>query len=162
MNLARGVTYGSIGVIVLLSLSSGPIGVFDFTTERDATVGIGEGSLAVTDVTSPDAASLQRGEYGSESYYLQVPDAVLTLDSIEGRPVVSYKIDIPELGYSRETAHFLSSDTGSPVVLSIEKDTLAPEDLQSDEYQGELRIIVRANGDNTVIHRRNITVDVQQ
>jgi hypothetical protein len=162
MNLARGVTYGSIGVIVLLSLSSGPIGVFDFATERDTTAGIGQGSLEITEVTAPETASLQQGEYGSESYYLQVPDAVLTLDSIEGRPVVSYKINIPELGYSRETAHFLSSDSGQRVVLSVEKDTLPPEDVQADEYQGELRVVVRANDENTVVHRRNVTVDVQR
>jgi hypothetical protein len=162
MDFGRAAPLGAVGVILVLTLSSGPAGVVDFTTERDVTAGLGQGELVGSSVDVPSRAALQQGGYGSQSYYLQVPDATLTVDRVAGRPVVSYKINIPELGYSRETAHFLSAEMGPHITLSVEKDTLRPDDVQQDEYDGELVVIERIDHNSTVLERRNVTVEVQR
>jgi len=164
MDPARGVTYGSVGVILILTVSSGPMGVVDFTKERteNNTEGLGNGLLEVASLDAPDTASLQQGDFGSGNFYLRVPDAVLSIDAVEGRPIVSYKIEISELGYTRETAHVISSESGQRVTLSIQEDTLPPEDIQQDEYSGEIRIVKRVNGESTTALQRNVTVSVQR
>jgi hypothetical protein len=162
MDMGRAAPIMAVGVITLLTLSSGPVGVVDFTTEQDATAGLGEGRIVGGSVDMPSTAALQQGGYGSQSYYLQVPDAVLTVERVEGRPVVSYKVNIPELGYSRETAHFLSEGMGPRISLSVEKDTLRPSDVQQDEYAGELLVVSRIDHNSTVLERRNVTVEVRR
>jgi hypothetical protein len=164
MDPARYLPVFATGLIVAVTLLSGPlVGGVDFTHDRtDETVGIGTGSASVTSVSLPGTVQFQQGRYGSGGYYVRVPDATVEFERIRGRPILSYKLEVEEMGYSRETSHFLSSDTPERLALSIEKDTLDPEEVEATEYSGRLRVSVRANGTDRVLASRNVTVRVDR
>lgn len=159
MNVASRVQIVAVAVILLGTLASGPL---DLTDPRREETDLGEGSVDVTSVTLPETVTLQRGRYGADGYYLQVPEATVEFERVTGGPVVGYTLEIPELSYTRQTAYFLNDGTTGSVSYGIEKDTFAPREIQKPAYRGELRLVVRSNGTERVLKQRNVTVRVRE
>ena len=160
MNRSRALLYAAVAVIVTLPVLSGPaVGLVDLTPTRFE--GIGEGSATVDGVETPDTARFDRA-LSSDSYVLNIPDARIHIAAIEGRPLVSYELSIPEMGYSRGTTHFLDADDTGWVSLSLESETFGPERIDRESYGGELSLVLRVDDTETVLHEGNVTVEVTE
>jgi len=160
MHRSRALLYGAMVVIVTVPVLSGPaLGVIDLTTTR--LDGVGEGSATVDDVEVSDTARFDRA-LSSDSYILKVPDARIHVATIEGRPVVGYKISIHEMGYSRETSTILDTGDTGWVSLSLKELTLAPDRIDRQSYAGELKLTLRVNGTSETLYEGNMTVEVSE
>lgn len=160
MDGSRIALYASIAVILTVTVLSGPaVGLVDLTTPRFGD-NIGQGNATVEEVDAPTTARLDRG-FQSESYTLKVPDARIYAAAIDGQPVVSYRISIPEMGYSRSTAHFVGPEDTGWVELSITGDTLAQDRVAGPAYNGTISVIVRGT-DEHVVYEGNVTVEVRE
>lgn len=160
MNLGSNVPAVAAALILVGTLASGPLALADRPAEQTGT--IGTGSVAVSEVRLPETATLQQGQFGEESYYLEVPDVTVVFERLEGRPILTYKLAIDGLEYSRESAFFLGPDTGDRMQLSLERDELPPETVQNDSYAGVLRVIDRTGEESRVVAERNVTVQVRR
>ncbi|WP_424019528.1 hypothetical protein ACOZ4N_08655 [Halorientalis pallida] len=147
-------------LILVGTLASGPFALADRPAEQ--TGGVGTGSVTVSEVRLPETATLQQGQFGEQSYSLEVPDATVIFEQVEGRPILTYKLEIDGLEYSRESAFFLGPDTGDRMQLSLERDQLAPEKVQNESYAGVLRVVDRTGEESRVVAERNVTVQVRR
>jgi len=162
MDRGRVLVYAAVGIILGVTVLSGPaIGIVDLTTPRYDMSGLGEGNVTVSEVQLPSSVTLDRG-YRSESYYLTVPDARVRLAAVDGKPTVAYGIDIPELGYSRSTTHFLSGGDTGWVALSLREDTLANDEVDAERYEGRLSLVLRASDGKTRLANRTVDVEVNE
>ena len=160
MEADRAVVWGVVALVVVTTLASGPlVGAVDLTQERESTA-YGQGSVTVDNVTLPANATLMAGRFGAGEYTLRVPDAAVQIESVEGRPLLVYKIDIPERGYSRSSTHFLSADSAGAFAATLADDRFAPDTVDQRSYDAELRLLVRANDTSRVVAERSITVEV--
>lgn len=165
MNVLRAVPVVAVLVILTGTLLSGPLapGV-DFTHIRDTDEGLdslGSGNITIGNATLPDRAVLQRGSYGAGAYRLQVPPATVEVTNYTGRPIISYEIDIDEIGYSRNSIRILVNESASRLTIPLKEDTLDKGQLDADEYRAQLTLLTRASGNETIVARRNITVEVR-
>ena len=165
MNLLRAIPTAAFVVILAGTLVSGPLvpGV-DFTQVRETDGGLdslGDGSITITEATLPERAVLRQGNYGAGSYRLLVPDATVVVANYTGRPIISYGVDIDEIGYSRNSIRILVNETDSQLSIPLEEDTLDKGQLSEDSYDAQLTLLTRANGNETVVATRNITVEVR-
>jgi hypothetical protein len=165
MNLERGAVFGTIGVIVLFAIVSGPLvpGVEFAGEPQSEDVNPGVGSLNVSVVHVPDDGYyLQKGEFGTGVYYLNVSDAVVDVESVEGEPILTYKIKIEELKYSRQTVHFLDDSSDGRMNLSIESDDIDKSVIDQESYEATIIIIHRFRGGTRTIFSKNVTVKVRE
>lgn len=162
MNTERAVVWGVVGLVLATTLASGPlVGGVDFTTDAEKPA-FGEGNATIGEVSLPASAEIAYGRYGSGEYYLRVPDATVDLDDVSGNPLLAYEILIREMSYSRTTTHFISSSNTGSYTLSMERDSLAPEKVENESYDGRLRVFLRSNGTEQQLAARNITVEVTE
>lgn len=161
MDWVRGFEFAVVGFLLAVVVLSGPlVGAVDLTREPEMN-GLGEGSVTVSSVSITGSVSLTQGKYGAGTYYLDTPPARLNVTAIRGRPILVYSIHIFELNYKRSTTHFLSDgDTGTQV-LTITRDSMESETVQNDSYDGQLRILARTNGTDRLVHRQNVTIEVE-
>jgi len=160
MNRSRALLYAAVAVIVTVPVLSGPVvGLVDLTPTRYE--GLGQGSATIDGVETPETARFDRA-LSSDSYVLKVPDARIHVAAIEGRPLVSYKLSIPEMGYSRGTTHFLDADDTGWVSLSLDGETFGSEEIEGSEYAGELSVVLRVDDTETVLHEGPVTVEVAE
>lgn len=161
MDRSRALALLSVGVVLGVTVASGPVvGVVDLTTPRLDTDAIGQGTATVDAVDAPETARFDRAVQ-SESYVLRIPDARIHIADIEGGPVVSYTLSIPEMGYSRTTTHFLDGTEEGWVTLSVEPATLGPDMVTQSSYDGELSIVLRGD-EERVLLERNVTAEVSE
>ena len=165
MNPLRAIPFLAVVILLAGVLVSGPLvpGV-DFTRVRESESGLdslGSGNITVDNATLPERAVLQQGNYGAGTYRLLVPDATVDVERYTGRPIISYAIDIDEIGYSRNSIRILVNETDGRLSLPLEEDTLDKGQLGKDEYAAQLTLLTRAGGNETVVASRNITVEVR-
>jgi len=160
MDVERATIWSVVGLVVVTTLVSGPlVGAVDLTTEPDRPA-LGSGSVTVDSVSLPDRATLTAGRFGADEYTLEVPDATVQITAVEGRPILVYRLSIPERGYTRSTTHFLSDRNTGAYSLSLAADTFVPSTVQNESYEGRLEIVVRANDSSRVVADRTIPVEV--
>lgn len=162
MDRSTGATYGTVALILAVTLLSGPVaGVLDLTTPRVDASGAGEGTASIDEVDAPTTATFDRG-YRSESYYLKVPDARVHVAEVTGRPLLAYRLDVHAMNYSRTTTHFLEPGDDGWIALSISRDTFAGDGVTREGYEGSLSIAVRGSGEETVVYSEEIAIEVAE
>jgi hypothetical protein len=160
MDADRAVVWGVVGLGVVTTLASGPlVGAVDLTTESE-TPAYGEGSVSIQSTALPENATLSAGRFGAGQYTLRVPDAAVQIAAVEGRPLLVYKIELPDRGYSRSSTHFLSADSVGSFSAPLADDSFAPDTVDQRSYDAELQLLVRANESSRVVAERSITVEV--
>lgn len=160
MNRSRLFVLATVAVIVSVPVASGPaVGLVDLTTSP--LDGIGSGSATIDDIEAPDNARFDRG-LASDSYVLKVPDARVHVAAIEGRPLVSYKLSIPTMSYSRATTHFLGPNDTGWVDVSIQSETFPASRIDRSSYEARLSLILRVNDTERTFHDSSITVEVTE
>jgi hypothetical protein len=160
MDRSRAFVAATVAAIVAVAVVSGPaVGFVDLTTRP--LEGVGQGSATVDDVEAPDTARFDRA-LSSESYVLRVPDARVHVAAIEGRPLVSYKLSLPAMGYSRATTHFLDAGDTGWVPLSLQSETFAAANVTQSRYEAELSLVLRVNDTAQELYRGPVTVEVTE
>ncbi|WP_276271502.1 hypothetical protein [Haloarcula litorea] len=159
MDYPRAATFAVAGVVVAAALVSGPLvpGV-TLTSERDVTYG--GGNATVASVSLPDRATLDSGSYGQDGYYLAVPPATVRFAALDGSPSVTYRLQIPDLGYARSTVHFLTGDVGGSYEATLRPDNLATETVRRDRYEGTVSVVVEDDAGRRRVAAGNVTVEV--
>ena len=159
---AKPVVVGTVVLVFLTTVVSGPlVPLVDITADRSFSGdGLGEGRASVGDVTLPGSVAFERGDFGSGSYYLRVDPATIELDDVVGRPIVSYEVSIPALGYSRSAVTVLSSADEGTYELSIDEAAFGPEEITNESYAGELVVDARYGEAEYVLARKNVTIEV--
>jgi|GEM_PF-701153 len=160
MDAERATVWGVVGIVVVTTLVSGPlVGAVDLTTEPGHE-GLGTGTVTVDSASLPERGTLTAGRFGAGEYTLRVPDTTLELSAVEGRPILVYRLSIPERGYTRSSTYFLSASDAGPFSVSLADDSFDPDTVESDAYDGRLQVVVRANDSSRVVAERSITVEV--
>lgn len=165
MDAARGSVYAAVALIAAVTIISGPlVGAVDLTYERGSgiTDDIGSGSADVVVHSLPESATISEGRYGSQTVYLRVPDARITLSNVTGQPLLKYDLDIPELGFSTGTTTFVTERSEGRKTLSIPRKTFDASEIERDRYEATVSILVRADGNTTVVDQRSMNVEVKQ
>jgi len=159
MEYTRGVVAAVATIVVVTALLSGPLGPGISLTET-STVTYGEGNVTVSSASIPETATFEGGSYGSERYHLTVPAASIAFDSLDGGPILAYRIQINSLNYSRSTTHFLDESISSPYELTMQSDDFDGEQIQRETYDGTISVIVRDSAGERTIAEKTITVEV--
>jgi len=164
MEETRLAVYGVAGFILMVTLVSGPlVGAVDLTQEpTGCTEPIGSGSATVDVDSLPDSATISKGQFGAETYYLDVPDGSATVTNVTGQPILSYTISIPELGRTAGPTLFLCADQSSQQTLSIQRLTIDENTLDDEAYDATLTLILRGDGEEVLVREQSITVEVQR
>lgn len=163
MDETRLAVYGVAGFVLVVTLVSGPlIGAVDLTQEpRGCSAPVGTGSATVTADSLPDSATISKGQFGGDTYYLRVPDGEITVTDVTGQPVLSYTLSIEGLGRSAGPTLFLCADQSNQQPLSIQRRTIDDAKLDADSYEGTLTLVLRGD-DETLVREKSITVEVQR
>ena len=160
MNRSGLLVWGAVVLICCVPVLSGPVvGVVDL---MEAPLdGVGDGSATIDAVEAPDTGRFDRA-LSSDSYVLKVPDARIHVAAIEGRPLVSYKLSIPAMQYSRATTHFLSADDAGWVDISLASETFSPNRVDQSTYEANLSLVLRVNDTKEILHDGPITLEVTE
>lgn len=163
MDVPEGLLYAAGGIILAITLLSGPLlGVVDLTQEQGPTITdqFGNGSADVTVESLPERLTIASGRYGSEQYYLRVPDIVANVSNVVGQPLLRYDIGIGELGFSTSTTAFLSPDAEGRTRLTMEAPPFEEGDIQRERYNATITVLVRSDGVDRIIEQETVVVEV--
>lgn len=162
MRTDRAVPGVALAIILALTLATAPaIGLLHVPEpQRFAGPGLGEGNASFSDVRAPGQVRFVRGSYGSGAYQLRAPTVSLTVQAVEGRPMLIYALDVDELGYSRRTNTALTADRTGPLALAFDPVTFDRSELTRDRYAATIRVLLRGSGPDRVLYRRNVTAEV--
>lgn len=162
MDRTRALVYGTVALLVVVTLASGPL--FDAVdlvrSEEQFAPGTGDATVTVVDV--PDSALIVKGRYGEGNYFLRSRAATVDIEAIERQPMLIYKVRVPDLGYVRSTVYFLDGERTGRQRITLEEGVVDPESLDRDSYPGELLLLVRSGDGDRAVHRGNITVSVRR
>lgn len=159
MDVQRWSVTVAAGLILALTLATGPVGLLDVSTADDPVPGTG--SAAVTAVSVPEEVTITAGGPGTDQFYLQVPAAIVEVTSLRGNPILEYRLHIDELGYVRTSVHFLAEDGEGTQRVVLERDSFPPDRIDRERYDGRLRMLVRGDEEAVVVDR-NVTVRVDR
>ncbi|MFC6973973.1 hypothetical protein ACFQL1_03695 [Halomicroarcula sp. GCM10025709] len=159
MDATRGVVVAVGALVVVTALVSGPL-VPGLSLTNAQQPAYGEGTATVASVEFPERATIERGGFGSESDYLVVPPATVRFGTFDGAPVLTYKIEIPALNYSRGTTHFLSPDTGTRYEATLRSDSLAELPDERTAFDARLSVWIEDTDGRSRVATQNTTVEV--
>ena len=165
MDIASRAPVFAVAIILSGAVISGPlVGAIDFTQydSTPSTEGLGTGNVTVENVSLPATGTLRKGNFGSGSYYLEIPMGELGLSEKTGRPVIAYEIELTlgNISYNQESVYFVGPDTGNRIGLSFNRETFPPHEITEDQYTGRLIVRQRANDTERIIATQNITIEV--
>ncbi|RNJ27066.1 hypothetical protein [Halosegnis longus] len=165
MDIARTAPVAVVAVVALTALVSGPTTPLDFTPNSlpcDSDVRSQVGNATVDVRSLPDRATLTQTEYGARVWTLSVPPAVVNVSDVQGRPAVSYRIFIPELGRQVGSRTVVSSCTTGRISLTVGESTFPPDEVAPGEYNATVSVIYRGTDAGQQVERtlaeRTITV----
>jgi hypothetical protein len=156
-----------VAVVLVTSLLSGPlIGAADLTPapEIDDSFGPGQGSMNVTVHSVPDQARLVESDFGAGAYFLRMDSADVTLSNVRGQPILVYKLRISGLIFVSSRNTFVTEADEGRMSVPFAEDTVQRERMNESvqEYPAEIVVGVLANDEERVVHRTNVTVEVQR
>lgn len=153
-----------LAVVFILSsaLLFGPLSPLSNQDSDSASEGIASGTANVTISTPPPTSlNLVEGRFDSGQYVLHIPATVVHIHSVEGRPLLTYKVELTKLGHSQSTIAELQNGSEGSLRISPEPISISAERVQNDTYTAELSIVLRASGKQT-LYRENVTVNVER
>jgi hypothetical protein len=161
MDRSRGLVYATVAVLVVVTAATGPLGLFAVPAPADgSTANIGTGDATLSVVSTPERVRLVAGSLDSSPYYLRVPDSVLSVESVRGRPLLTYSLDIDGLGYSRSSVHTIEEP--GRVAVSMERTALEPETVTDGSYAGRLQLVLRGTDTERTVHEQPVRVVVRE
>ncbi len=159
---------GTVAIILGCTLATGPIGLYTIPTASDAGA-LGHGNATVTAVSVPETVTLKESRYHTGEYHLQVPPVVVAVETVAGSPILTYTVEIEELGTTKATIHSLgqfgegthrlsfadASSSGEAQITAI-----AQNKINQAQYEGRITVVLRGNGTKRVIADTPVTVKI--
>lgn len=159
MHSGRAVALTVAGLIVLVTAATAtPLWSVPDTGAGQAP--LGEGTATVSVVSAPEQATIEPGRQGGGVYYLRVPDTEVNVTELRGNPLLSYSISIEGMGRTRSTVHSLDTIGEGRAEISIEPVTFDAAELDRQRYDGQLRLVLRGDGEKEVVYSEPITIEV--
>jgi hypothetical protein len=141
-----------VSVILAAMLLTGPlIGIADVTRGpgwADITVD----STPETVVTTPT---------GEDTMRISAAPAEVSINDVTGSPLVTYRVEIPELGISLMDVVTPSADDDQ-LTLALTNHTVSASRLEQQEYPATVRVTINSGDRQAVIHRKNVTMEVTE
>ncbi|MFC7075299.1 hypothetical protein [Haloarcula halophila] len=160
MSLPRPLAALAVAVAVLAFVSGPLVGAVDLTR---ATPPPGAGQADVSVESVPDGGIvLERGRFGAGRYHLSAPPAVVSVDSVEGNPVVRYTIDIPELWTTATSRYALAGRGGERVQLRPNPLGISPDRIERESYEATVAVWLRTGDRERDLVQRRITIEVER
>jgi len=156
------VAVGGVVCIVLLVTAATATPLWDVPDPGDDSAALGNGTATVSVVSTPTELTIEPGRQGGGTYYLRVPDATVNITEREGNPLLTYKIDIDELGKSRSSVHGVADLGTGQKRLSIERLSLYERELGEDRYTATVSLVLRENGEKRILYNESMPVEVQR
>lgn len=170
MELAGALPVATVALIAVVAVLSGPLGPVDLTTASACSGATGEtafpgdGTATVTLLSAPDRATITRSSFGAAVWRLDLPPATVNVSDVSGRPTVSYRLSIPELGRTVGTTAVLSRCATGAQELALDRSTFEPDRIDDDRYDATLYVVYRGTANGTDVEEqlvaRNVTVEV--
>ncbi len=139
----------TVGLILATLVVTGPVGVDVVASGEER---LGEGTASVT-IVQPTAEEIRvtQGRFGSGVWYVRLPDLVVDVDGVEGRPRVQYAIAVPALGVDTTETELLTA----PGRVRVPVDDRALADRpENATYRGSVRVRVQSlTAEKTVLNR---------
>jgi len=137
----------------------GPVlGAVDLTPEtRDR---LGDGTAEATLVSEPDnGLYIDRGRFGTGVLYLRIPDAVVDVASVTGRPRVVYQVSVPGLDFERSATTRV--DESGRVRIPMDARAFTYTRIENDSYRAEIEVRVQSFETDRTVASRTVTVPVR-
>jgi len=160
MERTRSVVVAVSTLIVGVTLLSGPLVPGVTLASEPEPVAFETGNVSISTVEMSGDVTLEGGNYGAASYYLDAPPVRVHFSKLTGRPTLVYELTIEELGYSRTTNHFLDESTGDAYELTLASDTFTDGEIEREQYNGTVTISKRDSAGHGVVATRNVTISV--
>lgn len=157
-----------VGLLLLALVLAGPT----WGESRD----LGEGTADVT-IVAPDGLEAGRGpadltlrtspgRFGAAAVYLRIPDLVVDVTDLDGRPRVVYQVTVPALDVDRQE-HRVITDAGR-LTIPMPDRAYPPADYPHDvttrpsagTYEGRLLVRVQSFTADRTVANRTVTVVV--
>lgn len=164
MDDARAVVLATAGVVVVLTLLTGPwVGLIAVPADGGlGGEGLATGNATLTDVEFPGDPTISTGQYEAGQFVLRTGDVGVRVSNVTGRPLLSYKLEVEGLDYTRSSLIVLEPGMEGPRSIQLARATLPASAVDRDSYPGELRLILRGDGPDREIAATNVTVAVQR
>lgn len=161
MDLSKAAVYVTVGVILLVTVASGPL-VSGYTVPEGGVTGPtpGTGNATVSVLSVPETLTLDRGEYDTGVYYLEVPAAVIDVGAVTGKPVLTYSVGIDSLQTSSSVYFLTPADTGRKR-LTVDEEAFDPGEIDDRRYSGNVRIVLRGDSGSRTVYEGPVTVEVK-
>lgn len=132
---------------------SGPVGGVDLTRDRSS---LGDGNASVT-VVEPAGGPIEitDGRFGTNVSYVRMPDLVVDVERVDGRPRVFYQVTVPELGIKSQNSAIVRSAGRLRVPIS---DTAVPRHAAPDRTTARLVVRVQSYSGGEVVVNRTVEV----
>lgn len=149
-------------LIVVVLVVSGPLtGGIAFTLDEPA--GFGYGTIELSPQNPPSEVSIYTGRFDAGLLVLSVPDTVIRIDQASGRPLVTYKLNNPEMGYVRQALHIIDADiAGDSYVLSLGETPIEPELVDQAQSNATISIEIRDDRGTRTAYSWNVSVVVTE
>ena len=150
----------SVGLIVGVMLVSGPLVPIDFTGHlRDPYCeGTGNASVTVESVPTEEFALARNKE--KESYYaIEGPPVKLLTEDVQGCPIVTLDLSIPQLGFESTSKTYLSPEGEARVSVNVVGGRIDPERIENGSYPASIELRLTGNETRT-LYQENTTVEV--
>ena len=141
MDVHRVVAVATAVLILAVTLATGPLLGLSLTAEEEQ-FEPGSGTLDATVVTTPETATLEAARFGVEKYYLRAEPVELQIDGATGQPTVAYEIEIEEFGFTASSIAFFDASIDGSYQLEFEEAVLDADRIDSEQYDGSLRVVV--------------------
>lgn len=157
MSTDRVVAGAVVACIVGLTLATGPVGPIDIGTDSGGLEDPGTGSATVEVVSAPDEIALEPSNDGQELLHLSVPSTTISVSNVTGNPILTYTMNLDEIGLSTDTLRFLGQTEKREFELTKDRRTFQPHEVQN-LTEAELSVTLRGENLKTVFER-TIPVD---
>ena len=158
MNRERAVLVATMGILLGVTVASGPLVGVSLTESKSFAPG--SGSVEATVTETPETATLQRANHGGGVYLLRAAPIAIEVTSVTGQPSLTYEIAVPALGHTTASITFLEADAAGAVRLEFDPSTLEADRIDADQYDGVLTVVANDDGGERVLAETNVTVEV--
>lgn len=147
--------------VALSAVVSGPlVGGVDLTRAETPP---GDGTAEVAIERAPaDEIVLERGSFGAGRYHLTAPPFVLTVESVDGNPVIRYTVDVPDLWLTVSSRYDLAGTEGKQLRLRPNPTGVSPQRVERGRYNATVSIWLRTGDVETDLLQRPVTIEVRR
>lgn len=104
---------------------------------------------------------VNEGRFGTETWYLRVPDATVTVDSVAQDPRLVARLEVPGLNVDRAETKQLTGGATGRHRLGLGSIPLGPNRPGGGPYRGTLTVRVQSFSVDETVYNESVTVEVE-